>query len=68
MDILDQAQDYEIRDRAASIATARAAVADGPGRKFCLKCEELISPARRRALPGSQLCINCQRTLENENA
>lgn len=30
----------------------------------CLECEEEIAPARRRALPGVQHCLDCQRELE----
>lgn len=66
MDILDRAQTIENRERATAIANARAAVAPGPGREHCLNCEQPIPSARRRAIPGCSLCIECQRELENE--
>ncbi|MDD9304375.1 MAG: TraR/DksA C4-type zinc finger protein [Desulfobacter sp.] len=66
MDILDRAQNIEAHHRALAIASARAAIAAGPGQEHCQNCEEPISLARRRAVPGCRLCINCQKELENE--
>ncbi|WP_209426751.1 DksA/TraR family C4-type zinc finger protein [Pararhodobacter sp. SW119] len=31
-----------------------------PSRSHCAECEEAIPEARRQALPGVQLCIDCQ--------
>lgn len=28
--------------------------------EFCVECDEPIPPARREAIPGVQLCIDCQ--------
>ncbi|MEM6309924.1 MAG: DksA/TraR family C4-type zinc finger protein [Pseudomonadota bacterium] len=33
---------------------------DRPGRETCLECEEPIPEARRKAIPGVVLCIDCQ--------
>ncbi len=63
-DIVDRAQETVALDLAVSVVNARAAVADGPGREFCLNCEEPIPQARREAAPGCQLCIQCQRESE----
>lgn len=31
-----------------------------PSRNHCAECEEPIPEARRRAMPGVQLCVDCQ--------
>ena len=33
-------------------------------RVLCVECEAPIPPARRRAIPGVQLCITCQEIAE----
>lgn len=33
-------------------------------RAVCKECDELIPAARRKALPGVQLCVACQTLLE----
>ena len=33
---------------------------DRPSRETCLECEEPIPEARRKAIPGVVLCIDCQ--------
>ncbi|MCP3944519.1 MAG: TraR/DksA family transcriptional regulator [Desulfobacteraceae bacterium] len=64
VDFLDRAQELENLHRTTAIASIRASVPNGPGRSNCLNCEEPISPARRRAVPGCRFCIECQRELE----
>lgn len=32
----------------------------GPSRETCAECDEPIPEARRKALPGVALCIDCQ--------
>ena len=32
----------------------------GESAEFCVECEEPIPEARRRAIPGVKLCIDCQ--------
>ncbi|SMF08019.1 transcriptional regulator, TraR/DksA family [Tistlia consotensis] len=34
--------------------------AGGPGLTHCAECEEPIPEARRKAIPGVRLCIDCQ--------
>lgn len=65
-DIIDQAQDIENLARVTAIANARAGIAEGPGLEFCQECEEPIPEARRLAVPGCRLCIDCQRTFEED--
>jgi len=36
------------------------AVPQGESRTHCAECEEPIPEARRKALPGVKLCIDCQ--------
>lgn len=31
-----------------------------PSARFCGECDEPIPEARRRAIPGVQLCVDCQ--------
>jgi phage/conjugal plasmid C-4 type zinc finger TraR family protein len=33
---------------------------DGESRTHCAECDELIPEARRKAVPGVKLCIDCQ--------
>ena len=34
---------------------------EGESRERCAECEEPIPEARRRAIPGVKLCLDCQR-------
>ena len=36
-----------------------------PSRTHCVECDEEISLARQRAVPGVQLCIDCAQMKEN---
>ena len=35
-------------------------VPEGESRTHCAECDEAIPEARRRAIPGVKLCIDCQ--------
>ena len=48
-----------IQDELKRLEAARAR-ARAPSRTHCAECDEPISAARRDALPGVQLCIDCQ--------
>jgi phage/conjugal plasmid C-4 type zinc finger TraR family protein len=48
--IEDELTRMELRRRQASV----------PSRSHCAECEEAIPKARREALPGVQLCVDCQ--------
>ena len=47
-----------IDDELKRMRSRRAPV--GEGRTHCAECEEPIPEARRRAVPGVKLCIDCQ--------
>lgn len=48
------------------LARIRARLPSGPGRSHCAECGEPIPEARRKALPGVQLCVACQEELDKE--
>lgn len=48
------------------VARARAALADGPSRSECVECGVPIPEARRRAIPGVRLCIECQAERDDD--
>jgi len=72
MDQFDQAQEQEARFRNMSIdaikrlaAQQRAAHSQRYDSAFsCLWCGEAIPEARRLAVPGCSLCVQCQATKE----
>ena len=47
-----------IADELARLRSRRAQ--DGESRTHCAECEEPIPEARRRAVPGAKLCVECQ--------
>ena len=47
-----------------AIKLARSRLPKGEGATHCGECEEEIPEARREAIPGVRLCINCQSALE----
>lgn len=49
-------------DRARRSASGRASA------EFCAECDEPIPEARRRALPGVQLCVACQGGHDRQRA
>ena len=49
-----------------AVSQARASMPAGESRRFCIECEEPIPEARRRAVPGVCLCIQCQRAYEKD--
>ena len=51
-----------IDDELKRMRSKRAPV--GESRVHCAECEELIPEARRRAVPGVKLCIDCQQARD----
>ena len=49
-----------------SVKLARSRLPQGESLTHCLECEEPIPEARRKAIPGVRLCIDCQSSLEKE--
>lgn len=47
-----------------AVKRARSRLPVGEGARHCLECEEPIPDARRNAIPGVRLCVECQADLE----
>ncbi len=62
MDEGDMAQDYQSRHNADALAAHRlkACARLAESSAYCAWCEAEIPAARRRALPGCTLCVDCQ--------
>jgi phage/conjugal plasmid C-4 type zinc finger TraR family protein len=43
-----------------AIALARSQLPTGPGTTHCVECGEPIPEARRKAMVGTYLCVECQ--------
>ncbi len=43
-----------------AVKLARSRLPGGEGLTHCEECEITISNARRKAIPGVRLCVNCQ--------
>ena len=63
----DNAVQDQIQDSIADeVRRARACLPRGESRAFCEECGEPIPEARRRALPGVRLCLECQQEADME--
>jgi phage/conjugal plasmid C-4 type zinc finger TraR family protein len=51
-----------------AVKLARSRLPDGGGLTHCEECDALIPDARRKAIPGVRLCVNCQSQLEKRLA
>ena len=49
---------------ADAVKRARSRLGHGESRTHCEACEEPIPEARRNALPGVRLCVQCQSEIE----
>ena len=49
-----------------AIKRARSNIATGESAKFCEECDAAIPEERRAAIPGVQLCVVCQSSLEEK--
>ena len=47
-----------------AVKRARSRLPAGEGAAHCVACEEPIPEARRKAIPGVRLCVDCQQELE----
>jgi phage/conjugal plasmid C-4 type zinc finger TraR family protein len=47
-----------------AVKLARSQLPEGEGSTHCEECETLIPEARRKAIPGVCLCVNCQSERE----
>ena len=51
-----------------AVKRARSQLAKGPGLSFCEECDESIPEARRVAVPGVRLCVECQQARDTEQS
>lgn len=49
-----------------AVARARSQLSQGESAHFCEECGAEIPEARRKALPGVQLCVNCQAEIDKK--
>ena len=49
-----------------AISQARSRLPNGESLTECEECEAVIPEARRKAIPGTRLCVNCQSELEKQ--
>lgn len=66
-DVFDRATEREEQLREDALAEARyqrERERARPAAEECRVCGERIPVARRRAVPGVQTCVDCQRDLE----
>ena len=47
-----------------AVKLARSRLPEGEGSTHCEECEAVIPEARRKAIPGVRLCVNCQSESE----
>ncbi|OXS14005.1 hypothetical protein CGX12_16625 [Zobellella denitrificans] len=64
MDVIDRANDLSDWLLAKQLAAQTGRRPAGDSRADCLECGESIPEARRVALPGVALCVDCQELLE----
>ncbi len=50
----------------SAVQLAKSRLPEGEGLTYCEECEAAIPEARRRALPGARLCVQCQAELEKK--
>ena len=49
-----------------AIQRARSQLRAGPGLRHCEACDTEIPEARRKAVPGVRLCIDCQEAADRD--
>lgn len=62
----DDEQERAIITVEERIALVRSQLPKGPGTKHCVECLEPIPEARRKAIPSTRLCVECQE-LQDHN-
>jgi phage/conjugal plasmid C-4 type zinc finger TraR family protein len=51
-----------------AVQRARRQLRKGPGLTHCEECDALIPAARREAVPGVRLCVQCQEAQDAERS
>ena len=64
-DAVQEQIDSSIED---AVARARSQLSKGESLRHCEECDAVIPEARRQAIPGVRLCVNCQAEHDRENA
>lgn len=49
-----------------AVAEARSRLGTGESAEFCDECDAPLPEARRKAIPGVRLCVECQSALEKQ--
>ncbi len=49
-----------------AVKRARSQLPSGQSLHHCAKCDAEIPEARRKAIPGVRLCVNCQSELDQQ--
>ncbi len=57
--------DATIKD---AIERARSQLPQGPGLTHCEECGKAIPEARRKAVPGVRLCVDCQQAHDEDQS
>ena len=60
----EMGQLHAIHNNMNAIAAIRAKIGTGPGLAECAECGDKIPKARRLAVPGVSLCVDCQEYAE----
>lgn len=50
-----------------AVQQARSRLPKGDSLSHCEECEAKIPEARRQAIPGVRLCVQCQEEIDREN-
>jgi phage/conjugal plasmid C-4 type zinc finger TraR family protein len=50
-----------------AVQQARSNLPKGESLTHCEECDKKIPEARREAIPGVRLCVQCQEEIDNEN-
>ncbi len=51
-----------------AIKLARSRLSEGGGSSHCEECDKKIPEARRKAVPGARLCVDCQSIEDKRQA
>ena len=65
-DEAEQSSEVEAKYRNGAITAVLSIIQPGLSRFFCDECGDEIPEARRIAMPGCTLCIDCQEEFEKK--
>lgn len=67
VDEIDRDQEFNEQQLEVMITRARSTPVHAAASSFCHGCGEAIPENRRRLLPGTSLCIECQTESERQH-